>query len=110
MPHLEPSVPLLCKGETLFPATCHMSCLRRSLPISPLGIQDFTGTLLFCAENCQVFITRRGSPGTQERNGSFALLRHAAGGREWDFPKAGIAQLEITAFKVVTFLCMEELS
>ena len=44
----------------------------------------------------------------RKRNGRFVLLRHVAGGREWDFPKEGIAQLEITVFKVVTFLCTEK--
>lgn len=66
--------------------------------------------LLFCAENCQGFSTQHVSRGTKEKNSSFALLRHSAGGREWDFSKEGTAQLEITAFKVVTFLCMDELT
>lgn len=110
---LSSSEPLTCFGHILmlmFPLPC-MNCLRiASLPMSPRGIQDLTVTLLFCAENCQGLSTQRVSHGTKERNSSFALLRHSAGGREWDFSKEGIAQLEITAFKVVTFLCMDKLT
>lgn len=109
---LSSSEPVTYCGHILmlmFPLPC-TNCLRRSLPMSPWGIQELTVTLLFCAENCRGFSTQRVSHGTKERNSSFALLRHSAGGREWDFSKEGIAQLEITAFKVVTFLCMDKLT
>lgn len=78
------------------PWPCHQEGFRTSLACGFSGLK----IVRVSSHNVYPTVLRKGT----------ASLRHAAAGREWDFPKEGIALLEITAFKVVTFLCMEELA